>query len=89
MSAYKIKQMNWKVLDDDFDYTYYEQYEMPDISFGLMFYKRDKLYKASYCIDEYYIKDCKNFKSFNDATAWLQSILDKYVLDFLDEIITD
>ena len=39
--------------------------------------------------DEQYIEDCKNFKSFNDATAWLQSILDKYVLDFLDEIITD
>ena len=89
MSSYRIKQMNWKVLHDDFDCTYYEQCEITNISFDLTFYKSDKRYKASYCIDEYYIEDCKNFKSFNEATAWLQSILNKYVLDFLDEIITE
>ena len=89
MISYRIKQMSWKVLDDDFDYTYYEQCEITNISFDLTFYKRDKRYKASYCIDEYYNEGRKEFKTFDEATAWLQSILDKYVLDFLDEIITE
>ena len=89
MISYRIKQMNWKVSGDDFDCTSYEQCDVYNISFDLTFYKRDKRYKASYCINEYYDEDCKNFKTFNEATAWLQSILDKYVLDFLDEIITE
>ena len=55
----------------------------------MTFYKRDKRYKASYCIDEYYIEDCKEFKTFDEATAWLQNILEKYVLDFLDKIIAE
>lgn len=37
MISYRIKQMNWKVLDDDFDYTYYEQCEITNISFDLTF----------------------------------------------------
>ena len=36
MSAYRIKQMNWKVLDDGFGYTYYEQCEITNISFDFL-----------------------------------------------------
>ena len=89
MNYYRIKQMNWKVLDDDFDYTDYEQCEITNILFTLAFDKSSKRYKASYCIDEYYNEGRKEFKTFDEATAWLQRVLEYHVLDFLDKIVTE
>ena len=54
-----------------------------------MFDKRNKRYKASYYIDEYDNGGRKEFKTFDEATAWLQNILEKYVLDFLEKIVTE
>ena len=89
MSSYRIKQMNWKVLDDDFDYTYYEQCEITNVLFTLTFDKLSKMYKAIYCFNETYNKGSKKFKTFDEATAWLQRVLEYHVLDFLDKIVTE
>ena len=81
---YKIKQMNWKVLHDNFETINYKQCEVNEISFSLDYDKRCSKYRASYCIAEYYNEEYKEFETFEKATQWLQSILNEYVLDFLE-----
>lgn len=81
---YKIKQMNWKVVYNGFETINYGQCEVNGISFSLDYDKRCSKYKASYCIAEYYDEGYKAFETFEQATQWLQSILNEYVLDFLE-----